>query len=562
MKAESSFEAMLPIVMRAVDSVLRRRGKRKDFADDFRGWVVLKMLEREAAVLKQFRGESTLFTYLHVIVARLYCDYLISQNGKWRPSRKARQLGAHAVSLERLVYRDGYTLDEAVAVLRSQEGKSNESELRDEFFEIPRRRPRVSVESEALLEAHPDTRPSVYEVLREKELAQASRALRSALWVSLAELAEDDRLILELRFSRGLRISEISRRLGLNERSAYSHYHRILQVLRAKLEARRVHRGVLTDMSAGSFDLQEFKGVFVAEATRTFSNAATPIPCAQERELCVRLVYCNGRRAGRDRRANMNVIARRSPARFILDPKLIRRILDHSTESSPTNCPPQLPRLQFAIGQWLPESGLELVEGLHEPAFRGEVDPDDPVHPDGRLHFFEQKRQEAPLSFAHVEDFRDERFLFRVPTRKETPRDQGDGEAARPDAALHLLEEALLRTEVTLVDGHTISRRLELLDEMARELRVRSTAIADEGVVVELTRGPGRDGSRRRAQVEAASRDGHGTHEGQAEERDPERAESEEPLPAALNRFARPDQFRLPSGVEEEAIVRPTALRP
>ena len=59
MKAESSFEAMLPIVMRAVDSVLRRRGKPKDFADDFRGWVVLKMLEREAAILKQFRGEST-----------------------------------------------------------------------------------------------------------------------------------------------------------------------------------------------------------------------------------------------------------------------------------------------------------------------------------------------------------------------------------------------------------------------------------------------------------------------------------------------------------------------
>jgi hypothetical protein len=30
-------------------------------------------------------------------------------------------------------------------------------------------------------------------------------------------------------------------------------------------------------------------------------------------------------------KANINVIARRSPARFILDPKLIRRILDHST---------------------------------------------------------------------------------------------------------------------------------------------------------------------------------------------------------------------------------------
>ncbi len=107
------------------------------------------------------------------MVARLYCDYLISrtENGVHR----GRQgIGAHAVSLEKLVYRDGYTLDQAVEVLRSQ-GKRNESELRDEFFKIPRRLPRDSVESEALLEAHPDTRPSVYEVLREKELAKASR---------------------------------------------------------------------------------------------------------------------------------------------------------------------------------------------------------------------------------------------------------------------------------------------------------------------------------------------------------------------------------------------------
>jgi len=285
MTVESSFEAMLPIVMRAVDSVVRRRGKPKDFADDFRGWVVLKMLEREAAILEQFRGESTLFTYLRVIVDRLYCDYLISQNGKWRSSRKARQLGAHAVSLEKLVYRDGYTLDQAVAVVQSREGKSNESELRDGFFEIPRRRPRVFVESEALLEGHPDTRPSVYEVLHEKELAQARRAVRLALLGSLAELAEDDRFILELRFCRGLRLSEISRRLGLKERSVYNRYHRILQELRAKLEARSVHCAVLRDLLVGGFDSQELEGVFSAVTTRTFSNAAAFNPRAQEGEL-------------------------------------------------------------------------------------------------------------------------------------------------------------------------------------------------------------------------------------------------------------------------------------
>ena len=58
MKSESSLEEMLPPVNQAVDGVLRRRRKGKDFADDFRGWVTLKVLEREGAILKRFRGES------------------------------------------------------------------------------------------------------------------------------------------------------------------------------------------------------------------------------------------------------------------------------------------------------------------------------------------------------------------------------------------------------------------------------------------------------------------------------------------------------------------------
>jgi RNA polymerase sigma factor (sigma-70 family) len=215
----------------------------------------------------------------------LYCDYLISQNGKWRSSKKARQLGPHAVALEKLVYRDGYTLDQAVAVLESQERKCNGSELRDGFWEIPRRRACVSVESEALLEKQPDTRPSVYEVLCQQEIARASRDVRSALSDSLAELAEDDRRVLELRFLQGLRMPEISRRLGLRERSVYSRYYRILHVLRAKLEARRVHHGVLIDMLGGTFDFQEIEGVLATGGVQSLVNSPTLAVSACEGEL-------------------------------------------------------------------------------------------------------------------------------------------------------------------------------------------------------------------------------------------------------------------------------------
>jgi RNA polymerase sigma factor (sigma-70 family) len=239
---------MLPTLIRAINGVLRGRGKRKDFADDFRSWVMVKVLEREGAILRQFRGESTLFTYLRVIVKRLYCDYCNSLNGRWRPSRKAKQLGARVMALEKLVYRDGHTLDEAISVLQCGDGKGSESELRDGFVHIPYRDRRSPVGSEAVLERLSDNRPSAYEVLRREEIDGRSRAVRDALSDSLAELAEEDRHLLELRFFQGLRIPEISRRLDLKPRSVYNRYYRILRALRAKLEAREVRHGLVREM--------------------------------------------------------------------------------------------------------------------------------------------------------------------------------------------------------------------------------------------------------------------------------------------------------------------------
>jgi RNA polymerase sigma factor for flagellar operon FliA len=247
-RGEGSFETVLPTVIRAVNSVLGGRRNRKDFADDFRSWVMVKILERERAILSQFRGESTLFTYLRVVVERLYCDYSISQTGKWRPSRKAKQLGIQAMDLERLVYRDGYTLGEAISVLQCRYGKSVESELRDAFLQLPCRDRRSTVGSEAVLEQLPDKRPSPYETLRREEIDRTSRAVRGALAHSLAELADEDREILELRFFEGLRIPQISQRLDLKQRSVYNRIYRILRSVRTKLEARGVRPGTVREM--------------------------------------------------------------------------------------------------------------------------------------------------------------------------------------------------------------------------------------------------------------------------------------------------------------------------
>src|SRR5262245_54634710 len=97
-----------------------------------------------------------------------------------------------------------------------------------------------------------------------------------------------------------------------------------------------------------------------------------------------------------------------------------------------------LPPLGLRHRRWLPQGGLQLVERLHQSAFGGKVDPDDVVHPHGPLRTLQDERHETPLALAQVENFRDDRFLFRVPALHVAFRDQRQRETAAADASLHL----------------------------------------------------------------------------------------------------------------------------
>lgn len=248
MNADACLDELLPWVNRAVVDVLLRRRRDRDFAEDFRGWVVLKMLERNGAKLRCFRGESTLLTYLRVVVDRLYCDYLNALNGKWHPSKKAAELGSKTVELERLVYRDGFTLDQAVALMQVRDGGVSDSDLRAGFAKIPIRQKRSFVALDSVPELCADAGSSADAILWRREIEDQGIRLRGSLARALSELPEQDRYILDLRFVQGLRVSWISRLSGLSQRALYTRLRAILRVLRKKLEARGVGRACITPL--------------------------------------------------------------------------------------------------------------------------------------------------------------------------------------------------------------------------------------------------------------------------------------------------------------------------
>ena len=57
-----------------------------DAADEFSSWAHLKLLGDDRAILRKFKGQSSLRTYLVTVIQRLYLDWRVHEWGKWRPS--------------------------------------------------------------------------------------------------------------------------------------------------------------------------------------------------------------------------------------------------------------------------------------------------------------------------------------------------------------------------------------------------------------------------------------------------------------------------------------------
>jgi RNA polymerase sigma factor for flagellar operon FliA len=240
---EATFLEHVPLVERAARSVARRRGLGGDDASDFSSWIKLKLVEDNYAVLRKFRGESSIGTYLTVVVAMLARDYFDKEWGRWRPSAAASRRGALAVRLETLIYRDGYRFDHAGEVLRTAaETTLSDRELRKLFAELPVREPLrptyVGPEPLAQLTAASSYDPTVDVHGLEAERTLAHQALTAAV----GELTVEERTIVRMRFWEGLSVAEIARGLMLDQKALYRRLERLLGILRERLLASGINR--------------------------------------------------------------------------------------------------------------------------------------------------------------------------------------------------------------------------------------------------------------------------------------------------------------------------------
>jgi RNA polymerase sigma factor (sigma-70 family) len=234
---DAPFVSDLATIERVTAFVSARHHLSTTDAEDFASHVKLKLLENGCAILRKFQGRSSLCTYLTVVIQRLFLDYRVADWGRWRPSAEAKKAGEIGIVLEELLWRDGYAFDHACElILSTYDAAIDRAELERIAAALPAR-PRRRFEGDALLENRPADAPGADALAERGDRRAYAQRVSNALKRLVSRAEPQDRLILALRFEDGRTVAEIASMLQLAQKPLYRRLERLLDDLRAGLEA-------------------------------------------------------------------------------------------------------------------------------------------------------------------------------------------------------------------------------------------------------------------------------------------------------------------------------------
>src|SRR5688500_5536949 len=206
-----------------VRQVARRHRLSPDDAEELRGVVWLRLLDRDCAVVRKFRGESAFSSYLTLVISRMCLDWCAAEWGRWRPSAEARRLGAVAIELERLTTRDGLTFDEACESIRTtRRATVSQGELERLRARLPARARRTRVSDRALLSLPvPDQR-----------VGDDQSDLLEIVQRAVEVLSARDRYVIVRRFHHRWTAGAVAAELGIATKVVYRIQERAIRQLR------------------------------------------------------------------------------------------------------------------------------------------------------------------------------------------------------------------------------------------------------------------------------------------------------------------------------------------
>lgn len=232
MTPEQQFLAELAVIERVIAWVCVRRGLRGADAEDFGSTVKIRLIENDYEVLAKFQRRSSLKTYLTAVINRMYLDYQVQRFGKWRPSAQAKRLGPIAIRLERLMYRDGRSFDEACNVLLSD---TRVGETRDALLAIAQQLPDRRTRGQPVATA-PGALDGGVAAVEQAEHQRLAERTFSIIRRTVAGLPALDRVFLRHHFEADFSVAEAARVQGRDQKALYRRKESILKLLRDELE--------------------------------------------------------------------------------------------------------------------------------------------------------------------------------------------------------------------------------------------------------------------------------------------------------------------------------------
>lgn len=243
-ETEELLAAALPLLTEILRFLRVRHGLSVEEAEDFGSLLKIKLLDNDRSVLRAYRGDSSLRTYLAAVANRLFLDQRVSVWGRWRPSAKARRLGPLAVELEELVRRERRPLGDAIEVMAARHaGKVSRGAIDSLAGDL-----RLSVERTGRTPTGPDAGTAGDSPLARLEREELGGKVGAALRSAYEELSIEDRLIVRMHFQDGLTLAAVSRALGLDQKLLYRRVEVLLDSLRSRLENAGIRGATVADL--------------------------------------------------------------------------------------------------------------------------------------------------------------------------------------------------------------------------------------------------------------------------------------------------------------------------
>ena len=229
--------ANLGAVGEAVRFVASRNRLSADMTEELNSRALLHLVDHDYAVLRQWRRECSLQTYLTTVITRVFLDLRNKEWGKAKAPAIARRLGPVAMMLWRLTHRKRLSFDEAVQALQlDHQVRATRDELWDIHTMLPPPSSRyfVGVSELSEMEQHgADAEVLVHQIERRRLAVRVEAALAHAL----AGLGDEDRLILTMFFHEGMFLAQIARVLNIHQPRLYPRFQGLMAGLRTALEA-------------------------------------------------------------------------------------------------------------------------------------------------------------------------------------------------------------------------------------------------------------------------------------------------------------------------------------